>query len=82
MATYYTRLLLCAATLQFAFTTKSLHAQQLLDGNYVITLADGGKALDADAPDINNNDCKVHLWDNNGGVTQVWTVRRLNASSY
>jgi hypothetical protein len=47
---------------------------QLQPGNYIITLADGGKALDADAPGMNSNDGKVHLWDNNDGVTQVWRV--------
>ena len=57
--------------------------QPLIPGKYVITLADGGKALDADGPGMNTNDGKVHLWDNTkGGITQVWTVNPAGFNAY
>jgi hypothetical protein len=57
-------------------------AQVLPVGNYVITLADGGKALDADGPGMNTNGGKVHLWDNNAGTTQVWSIKSVGGNSY
>src|SRR5262245_52335575 len=57
-------------------------AQTLQPGRYTITLADGGLALDADAPTMGSNDGKVHLWQNNGGPTQVWNVAVADAGNY
>lgn len=58
------------------------NAQVLPAGNYRIVLADGGKALDADAPDINGNGCKIHLWDYNGGASQVWSIKPVAGNAY
>ena len=57
-------------------------AQTLHPGRYTITLADGGLALDADAPTMGSDDGKVHLWQNNGGPTQVWNVAVADAGNY
>jgi hypothetical protein len=57
-------------------------AQVLVPGNYIITLADGGKALDADGPGMNTNGGMVHLWDNNAGSTQVWSIKQVGGNTY
>jgi len=61
---------------------RAVMAQPLLPGSYTITLADGGLALDADAATMGNDDGKVHLWQNNGGPTQVWNVAAADAGNY
>jgi hypothetical protein len=57
-------------------------AQVLPPGNYVITLADGGKALDADPAGMTSNGGGIRLWDNTGANTQVWTVKQVPGNSY
>ena len=71
------------ATMVVYVTTVFIYASQTLrPGRYTITLADGGLALDANAPTMGSNDGKVHLWQNNGGPTQVWNVAVADAGNY
>ena len=61
----------------------SFASAQMAEGDYTITLYSTGKALDADALNVNNDDCKVQLWDKNelGSFTQIWTIKK-NRNGY
>ena len=56
--------------------------QVLTSGDYVITLAGGGKALDAAAESMGLDDGLIQLRENNSGSTQVWSVRPVSGNSY
>lgn len=53
-----------------------------LDGEYVIAL-DNGKVLDADAGNVNNDGCKVQIWDYvPNRSNQKWKVQFCNGGAY
>src|SRR5689334_8741869 len=69
--------------LAISIFTCAAMAQTLPPGRYIITLADGGLALEAEASGMNSNDGKIHLWRNNGGgPTQVWSVGSAGEGTY
>jgi hypothetical protein len=51
------------------------------NGNYTIRLA-SGKALDAEAPSIKANGCKVQIWGFSGATNQQWTVTAVGGGKY
>src|SRR6516162_1497626 len=75
-------IVIVATMVVYVMTVFIYAAQTLRPGRYTITLADGGLALDANAPTMGSNDGKVHLWQNNGGPTQVWNVAVADAGNY
>jgi hypothetical protein len=58
--------------------------KSLGDGLYQITMkATGGKSLDANGPDIDKNECKIHMWDAvSGAPGQVWKIIKQGAKGY
>ncbi len=57
---------------------------KLANGYYKITMLRtvGGKSLDAFGPDVNNNGCKIELWDDNGTGSQVWELVDQGRDTY
>ena len=52
--------------------------------SYTIQYAQGGKFLDADLLNTDNNGCKIQLWDRGMGLrtNQEWKITRLNNGAY
>jgi hypothetical protein len=57
----------------FILQVPSIYAY--VDGEFIIAL-DNGKVLDADAGNVNNNGCKVQIWDYvPNKLNQRWRVK-------